>query len=170
MGIMAFFSFHLRRIHSLFDKFPQSHGIVTLFVFRTIEQRYGTLGRLAHDRIDRFILVSQLFKVSAFELIPFRPIMCEPFAQCITRCDLFEPVIDPRPFLTEAARPEPVNQYSQAITLGGLVVDPLRRYHIQPLVTPLTDQTIVSGRLLETSPCDHIGTILCNESSAERSQ
>src|SRR5437764_109416 len=64
--------------------------------------------------------------VAASELVPTRWIVPEPLSQRGARCDIFEPFLDGRRLLRDAAGPKAVDQYPGAVAASGRFVCPLQ--------------------------------------------
>src|SRR5690606_30082651 len=68
-------------------------------------------------------MLFELAPVAALELVPAGRIVAEPLPQLGAGSDLLEPQVDMGAGLRHAARPEPIDQHSRAVTAVEGVVD-----------------------------------------------
>src|ERR1051325_10092493 len=85
--------------------------------------------RERRDLSQQFAVLTQLPFVAALELGPLLRIVSEPSPQLRRRRDLFHPLVDRRTSLTQATRPEPVDQNATAIRTRCRFVHALEFQH-----------------------------------------
>src|SRR5690554_1279494 len=100
--------------------------MVMLFILGRVDQRYLLLAGQIPYLADGWI-IGQLLAVTAAELVPARRVVPEPFAQVGAGGGVLDPFPDRRAVLFEPARPEPVDQHAQPVTIVGGRIGALER-------------------------------------------
>jgi hypothetical protein len=102
-------------------------------ISRRIDEGNSPFSGAASNLLKRLFFPFQLLPVSLFELFPPRYIVAVPFAQPRAWRYFFRPQLNNGLFLTDASRPEPLNQYPKPILFGWFFVGAFQLNHQKTL-------------------------------------
>ena len=131
----------------------ERHRLIVLLIGRCIHQRDRFSSRALRQLPQRVDSpgFGQLLSVTCQKIYPLYRIVSEPFAECGTWGELFPPFVNVRHVLADPARPDTIDQNSEAISLAGLAVDALNSYHSYTYIESLN--TLGRRRSLRVQAC-----------------
>lgn len=117
----------------LLEELLEGQGAVVLLVLGGVDEGDGAgFGFLAQEG-EGFFVGFEFFPVAGLELLPPGRVVGEPFAEFGAGGDVFEPEVDGRLGLGQAAGPEALDEDALAIIFGGLFVRSFDVKHNRPL-------------------------------------
>src|SRR5579864_5594059 len=112
-----------------FEDLFQHQRLVVFLIPRAVHQGHGVFCALLLQQFDGALLLAEFLPVPDLELLPFGGIVTEPLAQLRARGHVLQPQFHRRALFGQTARPQAINQDSQAVFSRRLFVNPLHLNH-----------------------------------------